>query len=175
MKTKKLLTALAAALVCMTTSHGQSILLGGFDGNQTQTTVAPATTTSSTGVRQLTGPLQGAGAVRRSHHRIWTDQATNKELQWNTTGGATDGLWGTSTFHPGFINISARSGSLLNRRRVGSTIEISNTGTENVTLDKFHINANRLNMPPPLPTHIDDFPATERDICQPAGPFSPVT
>ena len=34
---KHLSTLLAAALVCITTSHAQSILLGGFDGNQTYT------------------------------------------------------------------------------------------------------------------------------------------
>ena len=143
MKTKKLLTALAAALVCISASHGQSILLGGFDGNQTQTAIAPATATSSSGVRQLTVPLQGAGVSGAVSARIWTDQATNKELQWNTTGAATDGLWGSSAFTPAS---STSTSKWVATQAAASWInyEITNTGTNDVVLDKFHINAKRL-------------------------------
>ena len=127
----------------MATSHGQSILLGGFDGNQTQTAIAPATATSSSGVRQLTGPLQSAGAAGNVSARIWTDQTTNKELQWNNTAGATDGLWGSSTFTPAS---STSTSKWVATQAAASWInyEITNTGTNDVVLDKFHISAKRL-------------------------------
>ena len=143
MISKNLPALLAAALACMSISHGQSILLGGFDGNQTQTAIAPATATSSSGVRQLTSPLQSAGAAGNVSARIWTDQATNKELQWNNTAGATDGLWGTTAFTPAS---STSTSKWVATQAAASWInyEITNTGTNDVVLDKFHINARRL-------------------------------
>jgi len=122
---------------------GVTILLGGFDGNQTQTAIAPATTGSTTGVRQLTSPQQSAGASSVVSTRIWTDQATNKELQWNTTGGATDGLWGSTAFTPAS---STSTSKWVATQSAASWInyEITNMGTSDVVLDKFHINAKRL-------------------------------
>jgi hypothetical protein len=132
---------LAAAWVGMTTGHGQSIPLGGFDGNQTYTAGPGATLT--TGVRQLTNALQSAGAVGIVSTRIWTDQASNKELQWNTPGASTDGLWGTSTFTP---EASTNTSKWVATQAAASWInfEIENTGTGDVVLDKFHIQARRL-------------------------------
>ena len=150
MKTKSSLRSLLAlsgcSLLAITTSHGQSILLGGFDGNQTQTTIAPATITSSSGVRQLTGALQDTGAVGKVSTRIWTNQTTNKELQWNTTGGSTDGTWGATTFTQG---ASTSNSKWVITQQAASWInfEIKNDSTtENLNLDKFHIDYRRLNL-----------------------------
>lgn len=144
MKTKKLLTAFAAALIGMAASHGQSILLGGYDGTQTQSAIAPATNTSNTGVRQLTGGKQDAGAVTKVSTRIWTDQTTNKEFQWAGAlqASTTTGNWGLSDF-----TTDAQTGSAIvvitQQPASWVNFEITNTGSDVVILDKFHIAVKR--------------------------------
>ena len=136
------MTALVLSF-CMTASHAQSILLGGYDGTQTQNTIAPATIFSSTGVRELTGAKQDAGASGAVSTRIWTDQTTNKELQWSPTQTSTStGNWGVTDFT---TDASTASDSWVVTQQNASWInfEIANTGTADVTLDKFHISANR--------------------------------
>jgi hypothetical protein len=125
--------------------NGAPVLLGGFDGNQTQNTIAPATVTSSTGVRELVNAKQSAEAMALVKTRIWTDQKTDKELQWSTTmQSTTNGTWGSSAFTP--------AASTNNDRWVATqatsswiNVEISNTGTVAVALGKFHLSARRVN------------------------------
>jgi hypothetical protein len=140
---KTLPALLAAVLVCISASHGQSILLGGYDGNQTQNTIAPATITSSTGVRELAGAKEDAAAAGSVNTRIWTNQTTGKELQWSVTSqSTTTGNWGLSDFS---TDASTANDRWVVTQQNGSWInfEITNTGTGDVTLDKFHISANR--------------------------------
>lgn len=125
------------------TANADSILLGGYDGTQKQTTIEPAATVSAPGVRQLTGAKQDTLAVGAVTTRIWTDQATNKDFQWNTTGGSTEGLWVTPAFTPAASTtdtkwvISQAAASWIN-------FETTNTGTGDVTLDQFLVSARRL-------------------------------
>ncbi|MCH7228853.1 Ig-like domain-containing protein [Haloferula sp. A504] len=143
---KNPLTLLATALVCMTSGHGQSILLGGFDGTQTQNTIAPATVTSSTGVRELKeGFVQDIGAVGAVAARIWTDQATGKELQWGARTNSSNTLWGLSTFDAAPASGTANPYVATFRLSATSHInyEITNTGTQDVILDTLHFNHKR--------------------------------
>ncbi len=141
---KNLLIFLAslALSLCVTASYGQSILLGGFDGNQTQNTIAPASITSNSGVRELKeGFKQDAGAVGAVSARIWTDQGTNKELQWGVTNtSTTTGNWGLTNFT---ADASTASDSWVATQQNASWINyaITNSGTNDLTLDKFHISA----------------------------------
>jgi hypothetical protein len=144
MKSKKLLTLLAAAGMA-SSANAASILLGGYDGTQTQTTIAPATVTSVTGVRQLTGAKQDALAVGAVTTRIWTDQATNKELQWALTQTSTStGNWGLTDFT---TDAQTGAGVFVVTQQAASWInyEITNTGTDNVVLDKLHFATSRTN------------------------------
>ncbi len=134
-----------ATLEITVIAPGSTALLAGFDGNQTQNTIAPATTSSNSGVRELAGPLQDAGAVGAVTTRIWTDQTTNKELQWGVTQtSTTTGNWGLSDF---ITDASMLTDSFVITQALASwiNIEVTNAGTEDVTLDKFHISARRLN------------------------------
>jgi hypothetical protein len=147
MKSKKLLTLLAAAGMA-SSANAASILLGGFDGTQTQNTISPATITSSTGVRELKeGFKQDAGTVGAVAARIWTDQPTGKEFQWSARTNSTNTLWGLSTFGAAPASVTANPYVIV--FRLGGTItswinyEITNTGTQNVTLDKLHFNLAR--------------------------------
>ena len=120
-------------------------LLAGFDGIQTQNTISPATVTSTTGVRELRqGFKQDNVAVGLANSRIWTDQATSKELQWtgSTQISTTTGNWGATDFTTnaqigtGVYVVAQQNSSWIN-------IEIKNNGTEDLNLNKFHISANR--------------------------------
>jgi hypothetical protein len=150
MKTKSslhyILALSGSSLLAITTSHGESILLGGFDGNQTQTAVGSTSQTLVSGVRQLTGALQDTGAIGKVSTRIWTDQTTNKEFQWNlTTIGSTDGTWGATTF----TQAASTSAKWVITQAAASWInfEIKNDSTtENLNLDKFHIDYRRANI-----------------------------
>ncbi|QTN32339.1 hypothetical protein HZ994_08355 [Akkermansiaceae bacterium] len=148
MKTIPTITFLVIAALTVGSAHGASILLGGFDGTQTQNTISPATTSSSTGVRELRqGFKQDAGAVGNVSTRIWTDQNTGKEFQWSARTNSTNTLWGVSTFT--VAPASGTANPYVGNFRLGGTItswinyEISNTGTQNLILDKLHFNLAR--------------------------------
>jgi hypothetical protein len=122
---------------------GEVVLLGGYDGNQTQNAVAPASPTSNSGVRELVNARQGAEAVGLVATRLWTDQTTNKEFQWGATSqSTTDGQWGFSTFAP---TASTANDPWVITQEQASWInfEVTNTGTVDIALSKFHISANR--------------------------------
>lgn len=134
---------LAALISSLGTSQGASLLLAGFDGNQTQNTIAPAATNSNSGVRELVNPLQDAGAIGEVGARIWTDQTTGKELQWSATSDSGTN-WGNTSFTQ-----TATSGSnqwVITQTTVSwINFEISNLGTANLTLETFHIRSLRTN------------------------------
>jgi hypothetical protein len=139
-------TITQTAVVEFTTvpTPGVAGLLAGFDGTQTQNTIAPAGITSNSGVRELAGPRQDAEMAGSVSARIWTDQTTNKELQWSSTSqSTTTGNWGltdlatdASTANDRWV-VTQQNASWIN-------FEITNTGTTDVTLDKFHVSANRI-------------------------------
>lgn len=133
---------LLAFVISAGLAHGAPMLLGGFVGNQTQNTIGVAIT-SVTGVRELVGAKQSTEAVGLITTRIWTDQTTNKELQWNVNNqSTTNGKWGTSTFTPA---ASTNSEPWVATQGAASWInfEIFNAGTVEVALDKFHVSVKR--------------------------------
>ncbi len=145
LKSKNSLFAIATAIALVPSSHAASILLGGFDGTQTQNTIAPAIINGNSGVRELNeGFKQDAGAVGNISARIWTDQTTNKELQWagTTRISTTTGNWGLTDFT---TDAQTGSGVFVVTQQNPSWInfEITNTGATGWTLDKFHIAAQR--------------------------------
>ena len=121
-------------------------LLAGFDGEQTYGAVSPATINSTTGVRQLTEPRQDPGMASAVSARIWTDQTTDKQLQWAVQNiSTTTGNWGLSNFP---TDASTASAAWVATQVAASWInfEITNTGSLDITLDKFHLSANRTNV-----------------------------
>jgi len=145
MNTKALLTALIATAALAAGSAHASILLGGFDGNQTQNVIAPGATNNNQGVKELVNAKQDAGAVGNVSTRIWTEPNTNKELQWSATNTSTaTGNWGLTDFA---TDASTANDRWVITQQAASWInyEITNTGTLDVMLDKFHISTRRLN------------------------------
>ena len=141
MITKHLPTLLAAALVCITTSHGQSILLAGFDGNQTRI----GGVTSAAGVlKGVENQVQDPSAVGKVLARFSTTEAIGKEFQWaagNVGGGST---WGTTAFTPAADTSNGNNVVTV----VGATnisFYIENTGTQTITLENLHFDAKRNN------------------------------
>ena len=169
MKSKKLLTLLAAAGMA-SSANAASILLGGYDGTQTQNAIAPATSSSNTGVRQLTGAQARRWRGWRSHHpdldRSSDQQGITVEPSLRTS--TSTGNWGLTDFT---TDAQTGAGVFVVTQQTASWInyEITNTGTGNVVLDKLHFATSRTNATTAL-TQITIILGAEWNLCQPGGP-----
>jgi hypothetical protein len=127
-------------------AKAQVVLLGGYDGNQTQNTIPPAGITSNSGVRELVGGKQDAAAVGNVSTRIWTDQTTGKELQWSVTStSTTTGDWGLTDFVTDAAT-GANPWVITQTNPSWINFEITNTGANDLILDKLHLNVLRTNI-----------------------------
>ena len=138
MKSKKLLTLLAAAGMA-SSANAASVLLAGFDGNQTRI----GAVTSAAGVlKGVENQVQDASAVGKVLAIFSTTEAIGKEFQWtagNVGGGST---WGTTAFTPAADTSNGNNVVTV----VGATnisFYIENTGTQTITLENLHFDARR--------------------------------
>lgn len=136
MKTK--LASLFAFLPLMTAAHGTTVLLAGFDGNQTEN--------NASNPKTLSGPLQDPTAVGKiSVVLSTTSTLTSPGFDWAAGFQGSSILWGTTDL--------AVDASTANNNAVYShdadlamiTVTINNTGTTIIDLESLHMRVKRDN------------------------------
>lgn len=137
---KMKLATLFACIPLVTAAHGAAILLGGFDGNQTEST--------SGSIRNLDDPVQDAGAVGNFDMSLSTD-LTGKTgftgFDWAAGFQSSNATWGLSTFTTAANTSNNNAVYATDTPTYTHTITmvLSNTGLNDITLDKFHIRVKR--------------------------------
>jgi alpha-galactosidase len=135
MKTK--FTIFAVALAVAVSADAQSVLLAGFDGNQTENNaVSPKT---------LTGPLQHSSAVGNVEISLSTSSTlVNNVLDWAAGFQGSSILWGTTDLDP---DASTANNNAVYAHDALATIQmtVTNTGTSDVSLAQLHMRVKRDN------------------------------
>ena len=130
------LTLLALALSsCLTPIYGQSVLLAGFDGNNTYD---PGGTYQSEGDKYIRDPHQSTSATTAGFTaELYMFNNVAKEMQWGGAGQTSTGAWGSGAQGPFTPAPSNANGTNIYTVTIGSTLEfrVTNGGTDAITLE----------------------------------------
>ncbi|NNJ87435.1 MAG: PEP-CTERM sorting domain-containing protein [Akkermansiaceae bacterium] len=148
---KMQLAALATAAACISAAHGASVLLAGFDGNNTYIrdnagTEVAGGTFQSAGDKWIRDPHQSAAAATAGFTaELYMANNIGKEMQW-TNVGTTLGTWGSGAqgpFSPAPITSNNNLIYVLDQNSGVGTLEfrVSNTGSDNIALEYLFFSA----------------------------------
>jgi hypothetical protein len=138
---KLLILAALASSLAATASHAQSVLLAGFDGNQTY---IPGGVFQSEGDKFITGPVQSTAAANAGFTaELYMFNDVAKEMQWGGAGQSSSGAWGSGAQGPFTPAPSTANGTNIYTVTIASTLEfrVSNTGDQEITLETIHFAA----------------------------------
>jgi hypothetical protein len=143
MKTMSKLLILAALVGSFATTlgHAQSVLLAGFDGNQTY---IPGGVFQSEGDKFITDPVQSTAAANAGFTaELYMFNNVAKEMQWGGAGQSSSGAWGSGAQGPFTPAPSTANGTNIYTVTIASTLEfrVSNTGDQEITLETIHFAA----------------------------------
>ncbi len=133
---KMKLATLFACIPLVTATHGAAILLGGFDGNQTENNaVSPKT---------LTNPLQDSSAVGNVSVSLSTSD-TIIGFDWAAGFQSNTAIWGSASALDPAASTANNNAVYAHDALATINLTVINTGTDDVTLDSLLMRVKRDN------------------------------
>jgi hypothetical protein len=133
------LASLFTGLLLVTAANGASILLAGFDGNQTENNASSPKT--------LVNPLQDSSAVGKVSVSLSTTSAlVNPGFDWALGFQSSSAIWGSASAFTPAADTSNNNAVYAHDALATINLTIINTGTGDVALDSLLMRVKRDNL-----------------------------